>query len=232
MPIRFRCAYCNQLLGISRRKAGTVVRCPTCAGQVIVPAEDAATPQSNHGSADPLVFERNDFSELLNTEGAEVVPLEKKEGQTSDSEAPIVLPSSPEPPPGAWGTHPEPAFDVERINPVPLATAESVPQAGLFFSTRNAILVAVAVAILLAVFFVAGLLVGLWLRPTGHESGQGRSPWRTAEHAWGNRVLVQAAYFAERNGRGRLRPRRCGPYARGTAPSPSRLTQPPTHPSA
>src|SRR5947209_460375 len=28
MPIRFRCAYCNQLMGIARRKAGTVVRCP------------------------------------------------------------------------------------------------------------------------------------------------------------------------------------------------------------
>src|SRR5262249_32266945 len=37
MPIRFRCAYCNQLMGIARRKAGTVVRCPRCAGQVIVP---------------------------------------------------------------------------------------------------------------------------------------------------------------------------------------------------
>src|SRR5207253_599174 len=37
MPIRFRCAYCNQLMGIARRKAGTVVRCPKCAGQVVVP---------------------------------------------------------------------------------------------------------------------------------------------------------------------------------------------------
>ena len=27
MPVRFRCVYCNQLLGISSRKAGTVVRC-------------------------------------------------------------------------------------------------------------------------------------------------------------------------------------------------------------
>ena len=30
MPIRFRCAYCNQLMGIARRKAGTVIRCPNC----------------------------------------------------------------------------------------------------------------------------------------------------------------------------------------------------------
>src|SRR5204862_5290906 len=40
VPIRFRCAYCNQLMGISRRKAGTVVRCPTCSGQVVVPPEN------------------------------------------------------------------------------------------------------------------------------------------------------------------------------------------------
>ena len=33
MPIRFRCAYCNQLMGIAHRKAGSVVRCPTCGGQ-------------------------------------------------------------------------------------------------------------------------------------------------------------------------------------------------------
>ncbi len=37
MPIRFRCAYCNQLMGISHRKMGTIVRCPKCSGQVVVP---------------------------------------------------------------------------------------------------------------------------------------------------------------------------------------------------
>ena len=44
MPIRFRCVYCNQLLGISRRKAGTIVRCTSCEGQLIVPdPSDAPT---------------------------------------------------------------------------------------------------------------------------------------------------------------------------------------------
>src|SRR5213075_497115 len=42
MPIRFRCVYCNQLLGISRRKAGTIVRCTTCEGQLIVPEPNEA----------------------------------------------------------------------------------------------------------------------------------------------------------------------------------------------
>jgi len=165
MPIRFRCAYCNQLLGISRRKAGTVVRCPTCTGRVIVPKADAEVPQADSDPSNPLVFERNDFDALLNTEGEGAVPLQKKEGLAKAGDAPVALPSAPEPPPGAWGTHPEPAYDVERINPVPpLATAEPVSQAGIFLSTRNAALLAVAVAVLLAMFFAAGLLIGLWFR--------------------------------------------------------------------
>jgi hypothetical protein len=59
MPIRFRCAYCNQLMGIARRKAGTVVRCPTCAGQVIVP--DPGQVESAPEKSPARVFEAQDF---------------------------------------------------------------------------------------------------------------------------------------------------------------------------
>jgi phage FluMu protein Com len=72
MPIKFRCAYCNQLMGIARRKAGTIVTCPACKGQIIVPpqapAEPAAVPQS---APDPVqmpkinVFEEQDFDAAL-----------------------------------------------------------------------------------------------------------------------------------------------------------------------
>ncbi len=40
MPIKFRCQYCRQLLGISRKKIGQTVDCPTCGRSVLVPAED------------------------------------------------------------------------------------------------------------------------------------------------------------------------------------------------
>ena len=40
MPIRFRCVYCDKLLGIARRKAGAVVDCPHCAEKLIVPTPD------------------------------------------------------------------------------------------------------------------------------------------------------------------------------------------------
>ncbi len=37
MPIQFRCAACQQLLGIAKRKAGSVVDCPTCRVKTLVP---------------------------------------------------------------------------------------------------------------------------------------------------------------------------------------------------
>ena len=65
MPIRFRCAYCNQLMGISKRKAGTVVRCPKCAGEIIVPAPEGHEPAEDgtEQPAGPQAFEDANFAE-------------------------------------------------------------------------------------------------------------------------------------------------------------------------
>src|SRR5262245_32816362 len=90
MPIRFRCAYCNQLLGIARRKSGTVVRCPTCAGHVVVPnlpAEEA----ENAEKAPDSVFERSDFDELLSEPRGQAQSGEKKEGESGWLEAPVAI---------------------------------------------------------------------------------------------------------------------------------------------
>ncbi len=40
MPIKFRCQYCKQFLGISRKKAGEIVDCPTCGRTLRVPLLD------------------------------------------------------------------------------------------------------------------------------------------------------------------------------------------------
>jgi hypothetical protein len=40
MAIRFRCTSCSQLMGIAERKAGTMVACPKCQAQVVVPMRD------------------------------------------------------------------------------------------------------------------------------------------------------------------------------------------------
>lgn len=55
MPIRFRCVYCDKLLGIARRKAGAVVNCPQCGQALIVPSpqEDNLPTPSFSPSATP-----------------------------------------------------------------------------------------------------------------------------------------------------------------------------------
>jgi DNA-directed RNA polymerase subunit RPC12/RpoP len=69
MPVRFRCVYCNQLLGISSRKAGTVVRCTKCDGQIIVPEPESFVAASAKGKEyQPLpddLLERDDLDALL-----------------------------------------------------------------------------------------------------------------------------------------------------------------------
>ena len=66
MPIRFRCAYCNQLMGISTRKAGKVVRCPKCAGEIIVPVpEGMEAPEPEPATAGPIAFEDQHFEQHL-----------------------------------------------------------------------------------------------------------------------------------------------------------------------
>ncbi|MGC1722033.1 MAG: hypothetical protein WA746_23850 [Isosphaeraceae bacterium] len=41
--LRFRCYQCNQLLGVSSRKAGTVISCPRCAAELKVPRPEEQT---------------------------------------------------------------------------------------------------------------------------------------------------------------------------------------------
>src|SRR2546421_9046611 len=65
VPIRFRCAYCNQLMGIARRKAGTVVRCPTCSGQVVVPDPGTAAEAGPATGAGKPPFGGRDFHQLF-----------------------------------------------------------------------------------------------------------------------------------------------------------------------
>jgi hypothetical protein len=37
VPIKFRCYRCQQLLGVARSKAGSVVSCPKCSAELVVP---------------------------------------------------------------------------------------------------------------------------------------------------------------------------------------------------
>lgn len=69
MAIRFRCSHCNGLLSISSRKAGSLVTCPTCDQETLVPLEDA--------------FESPDRDEVPELE---FPPAAKASGSEADSE--------------------------------------------------------------------------------------------------------------------------------------------------
>lgn len=151
MPIRFRCAYCNQLLGIARRKAGTVIHCPTCAGQVVVPAAESEEPAP--AGRDEPVFERSDFEQMINP---------KPGRPRSRPPAPVNGPSAPPPaaPPDAWGTHGEAPIDVDRLPP---GTApSSVTGAGpvILLTPAKATLLTVLVVVFVALAFGVGFFVG------------------------------------------------------------------------
>jgi DNA-directed RNA polymerase subunit RPC12/RpoP len=159
MPIRFRCAYCNQLLGIARRKVGTVVRCPTCAGQVVVPDRDAEDLDKMDDPANPPLFERDDFDALFDMPAAIGAARE-------NAPRPKAPPAAVEPA-GSWGTHAEPEFDVERLHPAPAAPppSETVePKSpGIIISPMKATLLTVAFIAVVALTFLVGLGVGYLL---------------------------------------------------------------------
>ncbi len=45
MAIRFRCRHCDTLMSIATRKAGSVVSCPSCNAEILVPAADQISAQ-------------------------------------------------------------------------------------------------------------------------------------------------------------------------------------------
>jgi phage FluMu protein Com len=158
MPIRFRCAYCNQLLGISRRKAGTVVRCPTCAGQVVVPTVNGGEDKTDKESGAAL-FEHIDLDDIF-TESAGTPDEKTRRGGQSP-------PSASSPPAGAWGTNADPKMDVPRVEVPRAAVPNGGPNpplpAGIVLSPTRATLLTVFAVIALAIAFGAGVLVGRFL---------------------------------------------------------------------
>jgi len=172
MPIRFRCAYCNQLLGIAHRKAGTIVRCPTCAGHVIVPhpTEPGTEPPAEvKPEREKPLFERSDFDEVFRPDPN--VPPEPKgslKGNTSAS-----LPPSVKWVPPQAGEHTEAGIDVERApeyseTALPsMAASLTQKPGGLKLTPRQITFLALAAVVGLLLAFGAGLLVNAWLRTRG-----------------------------------------------------------------
>jgi hypothetical protein len=141
MPIRFRCAYCSQLMGIARRKAGTVVRCPKCAGQVVVPVPESGRP---HGGANGAgqVFEQSDFDRFF-----------QQEANPGQPAPPAPAPMQQQAPVFPVNPSAEPGFDVEPVQPYAIGP-------GIFLSPGKLAILGAAVVILMGASFLLGLFLG------------------------------------------------------------------------
>lgn len=171
MPIRFRCAYCNQLLGIARRKSGTVVRCPTCAGQVVVPnMDEEPAPDRNDQVPMPAptgggqqFFEGSEIDKLLEGEGGDQPSALSNVGR--QTMRPAMVPPSPAAP------VPAPVAVMQAPAPMAIQAPMNVPMQGprppgIWLSPARATLLSVMAVVALAVSFGVGLLVGLFI---GHK---------------------------------------------------------------
>src|SRR5262245_18268158 len=188
MPIRFRCAYCNQLMGIARRKAGTVVKCPNCNGQVVVPVEDSVgslqEPEADlppAGTQKPH-FERSDFDEMLAREGkrsAEPAPVPAPSAAVPHK-MPAAYPASFQPVPPKASKPKETAGAALGGQPLdfPQNLPAPAPPPGIVLSPTMATLLSVAIVVALALAFTAGLIIGrLYLQPpSSHDESRNSTP--------------------------------------------------------
>jgi hypothetical protein len=165
-------------MGIARRKAGTVVRCPRCAGQVIVPdpgpeVTDAAAdapppPEGSNGPGPepprPVPLVPPLVPPPAPPPGTSPGPVlfEQSDFEKLFEPGPLV-PAAPvlgTPPPQMPSVPPPPlpqaGYDVE---PLPAFTGTAGP-AGLFLTPAKLTLLSVAVVILLGLAFFLGMLVG------------------------------------------------------------------------
>ena len=115
MPIRFRCGYCNRLLGIARRKAGTETNCPHCGYAITVPVPDDA------GDDGESAANMDEIDALLSSASASA---------TTPSPSPSIEPPHPErPAPAAPTAAPRPAPGPAAARAAPTPAAQPKPLA-------------------------------------------------------------------------------------------------------
>ena len=191
VPIKFRCGQCNQLLGVSPSKVGSVVSCPRCAVELMVPEADdpSEVPRDPEPEAIPsilssLVLDRLDPLEGLRPEDIRVEPGLLDLGRARREPRPIERapawspePPAPEPPP--FVLTPEalagpqfeapPRPDEEVLPPIqtePVAIRPSRPTTrARDITLPRSVVTAWSLFVLLALgmAFAAGLLAGHFL---------------------------------------------------------------------
>lgn len=141
MPIKFRCDYCRQLMGIAHTKAGSLVDCPTCGRTLRVPNEDGTVdpaPEVGINRKDDELRRALDevgqigqpekppgpvSSELASAEAAPRPLVGKETTQGSGETPPVIMkpvaivPSPPPPPVQTNAIALEPLPPIGAVNP-------------------------------------------------------------------------------------------------------------------
>jgi hypothetical protein len=122
-------------MGISTRKAGTVIRCPKCAGEIIVPVPEGAAPlaEATEQGAGPEAFEDPKFEQLLNEPvngNATSIGTQATQNASAPAGVPAALPT------------------------------QAPKRLGLFLPLGWLILSIIVIVLLLVLVFVLGLLIG------------------------------------------------------------------------
>jgi phage FluMu protein Com len=185
MPIRFRCSYCNRLLGIATRKAGMETTCPHCGYAITVPV-----PQDDDGRTERINLD--DVEAMLGQGATEVVqpgavaappapppaeapkpaPVYPKPAppppvpKARTAPAPVPKPVNPDDPPlferdmdEILGKTAAPAEE-EREKPRAVSGMDAMslgePARQIVISAQNATFLMIFVVVLLAIAFAAG----------------------------------------------------------------------------
>jgi hypothetical protein len=117
MPIKFRCYQCNQLLGVSRSRAGKAVNCPKCGTGLVVPDVGESPPAAaGSASGEPTPAFLADVDAGVPIELADIRPEDIRVQSEDDWRPPPIAtdaprPASPPAPPTAPAPDPEiPSF--------------------------------------------------------------------------------------------------------------------------
>jgi phage FluMu protein Com len=181
MPIRFRCSYCNRLLGIATRKAGTETTCPHCGYSITVPVPEAQDERTERMSLDDVEAALGRGATEMVQPAAVAPPVERPCGEKPKAAPPVPpppakaakkpLPADPNDRPlfegdmdeilGKTKAPVEPEDRKNKPKPVSGMDALSVdePTQNIVLSPQKATFLMVAVVVLLVLAFAAGYFV-------------------------------------------------------------------------
>ena len=178
MPIRFRCSFCNRLLGIATRKAGTATTCPHCGCPITVPApqDDGRTEAAGLEEIDALLGNSNTEAVAAPQAVAATAPpkpLPRPKARQTPKPPPL-----PNPEPAAPRSEDRPLFEgdvdailgatpappePERAKPTPVSGKDAMsldaPVGHIVLSPQKATFLMMLVVVLMALSFAAGFLL-------------------------------------------------------------------------